>query len=51
MRASMPRAGGAVQKLAQQRRNKAFLQFGSAGGLAIVVIGLFINRYEFGAAI
>lgn len=31
----MARAGESIQQLAQRRRNKAFLRFGSAGGLAI----------------
>lgn len=29
-------AGGTIRQLAQQRRNKAFVRFGSAGGLVIV---------------
>ena len=32
----MPKAGASIQRLAQQRRNKAFLRFGSAGGTLLV---------------
>lgn len=33
----MPQAGSSIRQLAQQHRNKAFVQFASVGGLAIAL--------------